>query len=160
MAAGCCMTHGNACFHSQTVVSSQSCHCLRPSKAAVFQCLFGTSDPIARLCRYEAIAANAASSDHKPCSELVTRSKLSCLAWNAGDAAQLISSDYEGVVTLWDAEAGNALSEYEAHERRIWSIDFCKTDPRLFASGSDDGCVKVRCWACSMLVLAAFTHLL
>ena len=40
----------------------------------------------------------------RPATELVTRSKLSCLAWNAQEQSQLIASDYEGIVTLWDAE--------------------------------------------------------
>ena len=39
----------------------------------------------------------------QPASELVTRSKLSCLAWSAQEQSQLIASDYEGIVTLWDA---------------------------------------------------------
>lgn len=56
---------------------------------------------------------------------------------------QLISSDYEGVITLWDTHAGHALAEYEAHDKRIWSIDFCPSDPECLVSGSDDGFVKV-----------------
>ena len=40
----------------------------------------------------------------RPARELVTRSKLSCLAWSAQEQSQLIASDYEGIVTLWDAE--------------------------------------------------------
>lgn len=94
-------------------------------------------------CSYNALMADPASHSHRPSGELLTRSKLSCLAWSAGEASQLISSDYEGVVTLWDASSGNPVNEYEAHERRIWSIDFCTASPELFASGSDDGCVKV-----------------
>ena len=96
------------------------------------------------VCSYERIIADAPSTTHRPASELLTRSKLSCLAWSAGEASHLISSDYEGLITLWDAASGNPVSEYEAHERRIWSIDFCGPSPDLFASGSDDGCVRVR----------------
>jgi len=55
-----------------------------------------------------------------------------------------VSSDYEGCATLWDAQAGAAVSEWEAHEKRIWSVDFCAADPALFCSGSDDGWVKAR----------------
>ena len=54
-----------------------------------------------------------------------------------------MSSDYEGCATLWDTRAGAAVSEWEAHEKRIWSVDFCAADPALFCSGSDDGWVKV-----------------
>jgi WD40 repeat protein len=51
------------------------------------------------------------------------------------------------VVTLWDVSTTQELSEYEAHEKRIWSVDFCRADPCLFVSGSDDGCVKVLTWS-------------
>ena len=49
-----------------------------------------------------------------------------------------------GVVALWDVSTGQQLAEYEAHEKRIWTVDFCHTDPMHFVSGSDDGWVKVR----------------
>jgi WD40 repeat protein len=49
-----------------------------------------------------------------------------------------------GVVALWDVTTGQQLSEYEAHEKRIWTVDFCHSDPMHFVSGSDDGWVKVR----------------
>ena len=49
-----------------------------------------------------------------------------------------------GVVALWDVNTSQPVTEYEAHEKRIWSVDFCHTDPMLFLSGSDDGWVKVR----------------
>jgi hypothetical protein len=59
----------------------------------------------------------------------------------------MISSDYEGGVQLWDVEAsesGTPIHEYQAHEKRIWSVDFCNTDHMQFVSGSDDGWVKVQ----------------
>lgn len=62
--------------------------------------------------------------------------------------AHLVSSDYEGCATLWDTRAGAAVSEWEAHEKRIWSVDFCAADPALFCSGSDDGWVKVHIDLC------------
>lgn len=49
-----------------------------------------------------------------------------------------------GVVALWDVGTGQQLAEYEAHEKRIWTVDFCHTDPMHFISGSDDGWVKAR----------------
>ena len=64
--------------------------------------------------------------------------------------SHLLSSDYEGCVTLWDVDTGVALNEYEAHDKRIWSVDYCTTDPLLFVSGSDDGFIKV-----SLLLLRA-----
>ncbi len=47
-------------------------------------------------------------------------------------------------MTLWDVDTGMAVNEYEAHDKRIWSVDFCTADSSLFVSGSDDGFIKVR----------------
>lgn len=58
--------------------------------------------------------------------------------------SHIISSDYEGCVTLWDVDTQTAVNEYEAHDKRIWSVDYCTCDPLLFVSGSDDGFIKVR----------------
>ncbi len=46
-------------------------------------------------------------------------------------------------MTLWDVDTGMAVNEYEAHDKRIWSVDFCTADSSLFVSGSDDGWIKV-----------------
>jgi len=80
---------------------------------------------------------------HCPVVELVTRSKLSCLSWNRYVASHLASSDYEGVVSLWDVATSTNIQEYEAHSKRIWSVDFCGADPTLLVSGSDDCTVKL-----------------
>jgi len=72
-----------------------------------------------------------------------TRSKLSCLSYNAFVTSRLASSDYEGVVTVWDAETKTAVCEFEEHDKRAWTVDFCRADAKLLASGSDDGRVKV-----------------
>ncbi len=53
----------------------------------------------------------------------------------------------QGVVALWDVATGQQLAEYEAHEKRIWTVDFCHADPMHFISGSDDGWVKARTFA-------------
>lgn len=39
---------------------------------------------------------------HCPVVEMSTRSKLSCLSWNKFIKNQIASSDYEGIVTVWD----------------------------------------------------------
>ena len=72
---------------------------------------------------------------------------LACL-WRRYVRSHLLSSDYEGCVTLWDVDTGLAVNEYEAHDKRIWSVDFCTADPSLFVSGSDDGWIKVL-YSCS-----------
>lgn len=39
---------------------------------------------------------------HCPIVEMSTRSKLSCLSWNKYSKNIIASSDYEGIVTVWD----------------------------------------------------------
>ena len=58
-----------------------------------------------------------------------------------------------GVVALWDVQTNQIVTEYEAHEKRIWSVDFCHSDPMHFVSGSDDGWVKV--WPLSSVAVLA-----
>ncbi|KAA6423733.1 MAG: ubiquitin ligase COP1 [Trebouxia sp. A1-2] len=105
--------------------------------------VFATAGVSKRISLYEysAIMANPAAETHCPSQELVTRSKLSCLSWNKYLKTYLASSDYEGVVHTWDIATGQNVAEYEAHEKRIWSVDFCHTDPMLLMSGSDDGMI-------------------
>ena len=78
-----------------------------------------------------------------PIQTLDAKSKLSCLSYNKHVANHLASSDYEGVVTVWDVEAGVAVAEFEEHDKRAWTVDYCRVDPRILASGSDDGLVKI-----------------
>jgi WD40 repeat protein len=71
--------------------------------------------------------------------EIPTRSKLSCLSWNKYIKQHIASSDYEGIVTVWDVNSQQSIMEYEEHEKRAWSVDFSRTDPTMLVSGSDDG---------------------
>lgn len=64
--------------------------------------------------------------------------------WRSGCKAE---DGGAGVVALWDVGTGQQLSEYEAHQKRIWAVDFCHSDPLHFVSGSDDGWVRV--WSTS-----------
>jgi E3 ubiquitin-protein ligase RFWD2 len=80
---------------------------------------------------------------HYPQYEMVHNAKLSCVSWNRYFRQQLVCSDYEGVVTLWDAEAGSLIRSYQEHEKRCWGVQFCDVDPRLLASASDDSKVKI-----------------
>ncbi|KAJ3055687.1 coatomer subunit alpha, partial [Rhizoclosmatium hyalinum] len=64
-----------------------------------------------------------------PILEMSGRSKISCLSWNSLNKEQLSSSDYEGIVTLWDSKTGVASLEFEEHEKRAWSVDFNVMDP-------------------------------
>lgn len=80
---------------------------------------------------------------HYPVIEIVNRSMLSSICWNTYIKNHIASTDYDGVVQLWDASTGLALMQYKEHEKRAWSVDFCQTDPTKLASGSDDGSVKI-----------------
>ncbi|KAJ0986537.1 hypothetical protein J5N97_004893 [Dioscorea zingiberensis] len=82
---------------------------------------------------------------HCPVVEMSTRSKLSCLSWNKYSKNIIASSDYEGIVTVWDVNTRQSMMEYEEHEKRAWSVDFSRTEPSMLVSGSDDCKVKVWC---------------
>ncbi len=83
---------------------------------------------------------------HYPLYEMSHVAKLSCVSWNRYFRQQLACSDYEGVVTLWDAEAGSLIRSYQEHEKRCWSTQFSNVDPRLLCSASDDSKVKYLKW--------------
>ncbi|KAJ1982808.1 hypothetical protein H4R35_000167 [Dimargaris xerosporica] len=78
-----------------------------------------------------------------PTREMVCRNKISCLSWNPYIKSQIANSDYEGVVTLWDAQIGVQMATFTEHDKRAWSVDFSRADPTRLASGSDDARVKI-----------------
>ncbi|EFN57379.1 hypothetical protein CHLNCDRAFT_142774 [Chlorella variabilis] len=82
---------------------------------------------------------------HYPALQITTRSKLSSVSWNSYVKSQLITSDYGGLIQLWDAATAGEAAQYDEHARRVWSVDFSTTDPMRFLSGSDDG--SVRLWS-------------
>eukprot|EP00898_Chlorokybus_atmophyticus_P008924 jgi/Chlat1/9032/Chrsp94S08300 len=84
---------------------------------------------------------------HYPVLEMSTRAKLASLCWNSYIKSHVASSDYEGVVQLWDATVGTSLMELSEHSKRVWSVDFSRVDPTRLASASDDGRVKI--WSIS-----------
>ncbi|KAI3713553.1 hypothetical protein L1987_72132 [Smallanthus sonchifolius] len=75
--------------------------------------------------------------------EMPNKSKLSSICWNSYIRNYLASTDYDGVVKIWDAGTGEAISHHIEHERRAWSVDFSRVDPIKLASGSDDCSVKL-----------------
>ncbi|XP_057980744.1 protein SUPPRESSOR OF PHYA-105 1-like isoform X2 [Malania oleifera] len=80
---------------------------------------------------------------HYPVIEMSNKSKLSCVCWNNYIKNYLVSTDYDGVVQIWDAGTGQGYSQHKEHEKRAWSVDFSQIDPTKFASGSDDCSVKL-----------------
>ncbi|MCO5591686.1 hypothetical protein L7F22_045677 [Adiantum nelumboides] len=81
------------------------------------------------------------------CAEVIsTAARLSSVQWAADTV--IGCGDYDGVFTEWDVERGSALLERDGHGgKKVWSIDYCKQEPGLCASASDDG--TVRLWATS-----------
>ncbi|KAL7249576.1 hypothetical protein ACSBR1_011715 [Camellia fascicularis] len=80
---------------------------------------------------------------HYPVVELSSRSKLSHICWNSYIKSQIASSNFEGVVQVWDVARSQAFMEMREHESRVWAVDFSLADPTMLASGSDDGSVKL-----------------
>ncbi|XP_009604689.1 protein SPA1-RELATED 4-like isoform X1 [Nicotiana tomentosiformis] len=78
-----------------------------------------------------------------PVVEMASRSKLSSICWNGYIKSQIASSNFEGVVQVWDVTRNQLFMEMREHERRVWSVDFSVADPTMLASGSDDGSVKL-----------------
>ncbi|CAN4102895.1 unnamed protein product [Withania somnifera] len=80
---------------------------------------------------------------HYPVVEMASRSKLSSICWNGYIKSQIASSNFEGVVQVWDVTRSQLFMEMREHERRVWSVDFSVADPTMLASGGDDGSVKL-----------------
>ncbi|XP_051135774.1 E3 ubiquitin-protein ligase COP1-like isoform X2 [Andrographis paniculata] len=108
--------------------------------------LFATAGVSRRIKVFDfSSVVNEPTDVHCPVVEMATRSKLSCLSWNKFTKTQIASSDYEGIVTVWDVTTRQSIMEYEEHEKRAWSVDFSRTEPSMLVSGSDDCKVKVWC---------------
>ncbi|KAJ7962528.1 SPA1 [Quillaja saponaria] len=86
---------------------------------------------------------NDSADIHYPIVEMSNKSKLSCVCWNNYIKNYLASTDYDGVVQMWDAGTGQIFSQYKEHQKRAWSVDFSQANPKKFASGSDDCSVKL-----------------
>ncbi|XP_048327900.2 E3 ubiquitin-protein ligase COP1 [Ziziphus jujuba] len=131
------LRHGDL-FHSANIVSSIEFD--RDDE------LFATAGVSRRIKVFDfSTVVNDPADVHCPVVEMPTRSKLSCLSWNKFVKNHIASSDYEGIVTVWDVNTRQSLMEYEEHEKRAWSVDFSRTEPSMLVSGSDDCKVKVWC---------------
>ncbi|XP_074273048.1 E3 ubiquitin-protein ligase COP1 [Silene latifolia] len=131
------LRHGDP-FHSANIVSSIEFD--RDDE------LFATAGVSRRIKVFDfSSVVNEPADAHCPVVEMSTLSKLSCLSWNKFTKNQIASSDYEGIVTVWDVTTRQRVMEYEEHEKRAWSVDFSSMEPTMLVSGSDDCKVKVWC---------------
>ncbi|XP_022874315.1 protein SPA1-RELATED 2-like [Olea europaea var. sylvestris] len=80
---------------------------------------------------------------HYPVIEMTNKSKLTGICWNNYVRNYLASTDYDGIVKLWDATTGQVFSHFMEHSERAWSVDFSRADPMKLVSGSDDRMVKL-----------------
>lgn len=130
------LNYSSDLFNNSTIVSS-----IAFDKDNEYFAIAGVTKRI-KVYEYGAMVRDAVDI-HYPCMELLCNSKISCVCWNSYHKGTLASSDYEGIVTVWDANTGQKTKIFQEHEKRCWSIDFNDVDTRLIASGSDDARVKL-----------------
>ncbi|KAG0465475.1 hypothetical protein HPP92_019639 [Vanilla planifolia] len=80
---------------------------------------------------------------HYPVIEMSSKSKLSNVCWNGYIKSQIASSDFDGVIQIWDFTRSEVLFQMREHSKRVWSVHYSLADPTKLASGSDDGTVKL-----------------
>jgi WD40 repeat protein len=98
------LRHGDL-FHSANIVSSIEFD--RDDE------LFATAGVSKRIKVFEfSSVVNEPSDVHCPVVEMATRSKLSCLSWNKYSKNVIASSDYEGIVTVWDVQTRQVSAVY------------------------------------------------
>ncbi len=56
--------------------------------------------------------------------------------------SNLICSDYEGVVQLWDVSQQAETMTFEEHAKRVWSVDFSQVS---YSCRLSDACHCVTC---------------
>jgi len=132
----CAVRYGTI-FHTSSIVSS-----IEFDRDDQYFATAGVSKKI-KIFEYKSIVEQAHLETHSPIKEMACRSKISCLCWSPYVQQRIASSDYEGIVSLWDAYTDKPVTVYEEHEKRAWSVDFSPAKPTIFASGSDDAKVKI-----------------
>ncbi|RVW23264.1 E3 ubiquitin-protein ligase COP1 [Vitis vinifera] len=95
------LRHGDL-FHSANIVSSIEFDCDDE--------LFATAGVSRRIKVFDfSSVVNERAEVHCPVVEMSTRSKLSCLSWNKCTKNHIASSDYEGIVTVWDVNTRQVI---------------------------------------------------
>uniref|UniRef100_A0A7I4DBE0 RING-type domain-containing protein n=1 Tax=Physcomitrium patens TaxID=3218 RepID=A0A7I4DBE0_PHYPA len=86
--------------------------------------LFATAGVSRRIKVFDfATVMNDLTDVHCPVAEFPTRSKLSCLSWNKFNKPLIASSDYEGIVTVWDINRSQVKLWCTNQEASVFSID-------------------------------------
>ena len=67
---------------------------------------------------------DSTTSIHCPRLEMASRSKLSCVCWNSYIKHLLLAADYDGCLSLWDAQGNVCTGNFDDHGKRVWSADF------------------------------------
>ncbi|KAI3749647.1 hypothetical protein L2E82_20263 [Cichorium intybus] len=116
----------------------QGTHMKEASSGLSSQHTSQSSLAVTRKKRLQSQVVNEPPEVHCPVVEMPTRSKLSCLSWNKHTNNHIASSDYEGIVTIWDVNTRQSVMEYEEHEKRVWSVDYSQIESSMLVSGSDD----------------------
>jgi E3 ubiquitin-protein ligase RFWD2 len=136
------LNYSNDLSFASTIVSS-----IEFNKDAEFFAIAGVTKRI-KIFDYYAAIRDAVVDIKYPVNEMVCSSKISCVIWNCYFKDVLASSDYEGIVQIWDVDRGVRTKVFQEHDKRCWSVDFNEIDTKLLASGSDDGRVKLWSLSC------------
>ncbi|XP_053669845.1 E3 ubiquitin-protein ligase COP1-like [Anopheles nili] len=131
------LNYSNDTNYVSTIVSS-----IEFDKDSEYFAIAGVTKRIKIFDYYTAIR-DAAVDINYPINEMTCNSKISCVIWNSYFKQVLASSDYEGIVTIWDVLTRTRTKTFEEHDKRCWCVDFNEVDTRLLASGSDDARVKL-----------------
>ena len=73
---------------------------------------------------------DTSSAFHCPRLEMASRSKLSCVCWNSYIKHLLLAADYDGCLSLWDAQSNVCTGNFDDHGKRVWSADFSTVSAR------------------------------
>ena len=86
-------------------------------KDAEFFAIAGVTKRI-KIFDYYACIRDAVVDIKHPVNEMVCSSKISCVAWNSYFKELLASSDYEGIVSVFDVECKVRKRVFQEHDKR------------------------------------------
>jgi WD repeat-containing protein 68 len=68
---------------------------------------------------------------------------LTSFAWSAVDPSLVVSSSVDTTCTIWDIQAGSAITQLIAHDREVYDVSWSPTSRDIFASVGADGSVRM-----------------